>query len=302
MACRTRHMKCDSIEPTCSRCQLEEATCVYTKSRRGVGNRIDDPKRDYQRPIARSYRQTSAISLSLATDYSPSSAGTSSGTLSNFVHSDFETFYDTAKNQKLVCLYYEFFHHAHPFLMPKKFLCSKLRKDPESLEHLFPVLEYIGSIYMPEVPTDPLLQRAHDLLNSINLPFNGFTVQALLLLALALHCSDEYKIAEQYLDRAIDIALTIGMNRQCFAVQSGEGDLVLQESWRRTWWSLYLIDAIFAAISHYSTHRLQIIEEEVDLPCEDIEYEKGASHSLLRPFESANQFSDDTHPENNHGL
>ena len=214
-----------------------------------------------------------------ASDFTPSPTGHSSGTLSNFGYSESDDLsaYEPPKPEKLVTRYYELFHDAHPFLLPRRQLCNRLQKDPESLQHLFPVMELIGAIFMPEIARDPFQQRAYNILNQSNLPLNGFTVQALVLLSLALHCSDEYKLSEQFLEKAIDIALSINMHRQSFAVDNGEDDRSLEESWRRTWWTLFLLDGLFAAINHYPNHRLQGIEEEVDLPCEDWEYEKGAS-------------------------
>ncbi|KAF4635705.1 hypothetical protein G7Y89_g2390 [Cudoniella acicularis] len=47
---------------------------------------------------------------------------------------------------------------------------------------------------------------------------------ALLLFSLALHCSDEYKTTEQYLDKAIDIALSLNMQFEEFAWMHGECD------------------------------------------------------------------------------
>ncbi|XMA19980.1 hypothetical protein WAI453_012771 [Rhynchosporium graminicola] len=65
------------------------------------------------------------------------------------------------------------------------------------------------------------------------------------------------------------------MNQPDFALTTGEGDVVLQESWRRTWWFLFTLDGLFATISHYCTHRFQYTSMNVDLPCEDVEYESG---------------------------
>jgi len=142
-------------------------------------------------------------------------------------------------------------------------------------------MKYIGSVYLPDLPSAPYQKLAEEALNSPSLPVNGFSVQALTLFALARHCADEYDIAEQYVDKAIDISLAIGLNLQEFAAANGEGDAILQESWRRTWWTLYLVDGLFATISHYCTHRLQNVTMDVDLPCEDTEYERGVCFSLF---------------------
>ncbi|KAF2648095.1 hypothetical protein K491DRAFT_550174, partial [Lophiostoma macrostomum CBS 122681] len=33
--CRSRHVKCDSTQPVCTRCRRDGKDCTYTKSRRG---------------------------------------------------------------------------------------------------------------------------------------------------------------------------------------------------------------------------------------------------------------------------
>lgn len=82
------------------------------------------------------------------------------------------------------------------------------------------------------------------LLEMVNLPPNGFTVQALLVAAIAVHAQDDTVKARAILDQAIYVALEIRMNSRTFA--NMERDPVLAESWRRTYWYLYITDAMFA--------------------------------------------------------
>jgi hypothetical protein len=182
-----------------------------------------------------------------------------------------------AEAYRLIDSYYEFFHGAHPIALPRKKLIHRLNTDPGSLEYLNPVLKYIGAIYTTSVDSAALRRLAHERLYSNDLPSTPFSVQALVLFSLAIHCSDEYKAAESHLDRAVDIALSINMHHEGFAYNNSEGDPVLAESWRRTWYTLYGADGLFAAISHYPTHRLQDTIGDVKLPCEDREYESGVS-------------------------
>ncbi|CZT01228.1 uncharacterized protein RAG0_08964 [Rhynchosporium agropyri] len=280
IACRSRHMKCDSVKPVCTRCQVYDKTCVYTKSRRGGSHKapaIAEPK-----------------TLSQAQSQSPGSDGRTPNTDNDCVS---KISWETTSNHRisvpvslaispvelkikmndvdLIATYYEFFNNAHPVVLPRNQLQARLRSNPASLEHLMPVMKYIGSVYLPDVPSEPYLAFAEKALSSSTLPADGFSVQALILFALARHCSDEYGVAEKYIDRAIDIALALGMNQLDFALTTGEGDVVLQESWRRTWWFLFTLDGLFATISHYCTHRLQYTSMNVDLPYEDVEYESG---------------------------
>ncbi|KAH9213043.1 hypothetical protein DL95DRAFT_463377 [Leptodontidium sp. 2 PMI_412] len=291
IACRSRHMKCDSVEPVCTRCQLYDKTCVYTKSRRGGSHKAPpastptpdaepktSPHTQTQTPVSAS--RTSSIdidSISKISSWEMTSCHTSKTRTFPEFSPTFSPLEVPSRKQDvdLLATYYEFFNNAHPLVLPRRQLQARMRSNPSSLEYLIPVMNYIGSVYHPEVPSAPLLALAEQTLSSSTLPIDGFSVQALTLFALARHCSDEYSIAEKYVDKAIDIALALGMNLPDFAEDFGEGDAILQESWRRTWWLLFTIDGLFATISHYCTHRLQNVDMNVDLPCEDAEYESG---------------------------
>lgn len=290
IACRSRHTKCDGVEPVCTRCQVEEKTCVYTKSRRGGSGRLlggeqqsggrrnvtigastdSQPSETHVNPITTCLTTPYPRKFTAFRHNSGSSEGTSTS-ISDVVDD----------GRSYLSRYFEFFHNAHPIVLPRKKLLSRIHSNPDSLQHLLPILKYIGALYTPGVQTDVLLQAAHQKLNEESLPKNAFSVQALLIFSLAIHCSDEYKAAEAYLDKAIDIALSINMDTQSFAWENAGGDAVIAESWRRTWWTLYCIDAIFAAISHYSSHRLQDRIGDVGLPCEDKAFNSGVCLSPL---------------------
>ncbi|TVY65503.1 hypothetical protein LSUE1_G007116 [Lachnellula suecica] len=273
IACRSRHMKCDSVEPKCTRCQVDSRTCVYTKSRRGGSSRPLVPLTGLSMPKDR------LANVSLGATDSPQAPDSifSDDSPKENTHSE-ATSIDTRDRlgtDQLLESYYDFFHDAHPIALPRKKLISQLHTDPGSLDYLFPVLEYIGSLYTSTIDSDVFRNIAHEKLYSNNLPSTGFSVQALLLFSLAIHCSDEYKAAEGYLNQAIDIALSINMHQEAFSESNSDGDAILAESWRRTWWTLYGTDGLFAAISHYPMHRLRDTMGDVKLPCEDREYERG---------------------------
>jgi len=105
-------------------------------------------------------------------------------------------------------------------------------------------MQYIGSLYAPDIPSSELRDFALQQLDSPNLPPNGFTVLALMLAGIALHCEDESGQGRTIFDRAVYLALEIRMNSRTFA--NMERDPVLGESWRRTYWGLYLTDATIA--------------------------------------------------------
>lgn len=112
-------------------------------------------------------------------------------------------------------------------------------------------MQYIGSLYAPEISSTDLRDLALQQLDSPNLPPNGFTVLALMLASIALHCEDDFGRGRSILDRAIYMALEIRMNSRTFA--NMERDPVLAESWRRTYWGLYLTEATIAGIMRAPT-------------------------------------------------
>ena len=142
-------------------------------------------------------------------------------------------------------------------------------------------MEFIGSMFASKGLKEELRLRVENMLQSDGLPETGFTVQALQLYAIAIHSSDEFEHARAILDRAIQIAVQINMRSSSFAAVNGEGSAVLEESWRRTWWELYLIDGSFAAIRHCSAFSMNEILSDVDLPCEEAEYQSGVSNIVV---------------------
>ncbi|KAI9679757.1 MAG: hypothetical protein M1817_004771 [Caeruleum heppii] len=124
----------------------------------------------------------------------------------------------------------------------------------------------------------------------------GFAVQALLFLAIAVHCNDDFDEARSILNQAIEIALHIGMQSRTYSAAFGEGSRVLEESWRRTWWGLYVTDGVFAGIRHRPTFSLWTVETDVELPCEESHYEAGEipPPQTLQDYDSREFSADDT--------
>lgn len=77
------------------------------------------------------------------------------------------------------------------------------------------------------------------------------------------------------------MALDLGMNRSDFATQHRRNDPILEESWRRTWWEVYITDAHIAGSTHTYPFRTTGIQMDVRLPCEEEEYESGVGGLLL---------------------
>lgn len=170
----------------------------------------------------------------------------------------------------LLDLYYEYFHPSHPFLLPRRSLDTRLRAGPPSptLQQLTTTMEYIGSFYR-HIPIRTELVPGND----ASIETDGFVVQNALLRAMAKSMCDDKSGAEVLLARAIQQASLIGMHEKSFADAVADGDPILAESWRRTWWMLYLTDANFS-VTRRDFVPIITSSHDVDLPCEDGSYEQ----------------------------
>jgi Fungal specific transcription factor domain len=171
--------------------------------------------------------------------------------------------------------FFHYFYAAHPFLLPKALLLEALKA--KGLHHLEAAVKFIGSHYVAQASTTVIGQEVSYLLASKDCPRDGFTVQTLLLLAICLDGDTEQEKALEMLGQAQDLALELGMHQREFAITHGEGSPVLEESWRRTWWELYIVDGMVAGVHQQSSFRLDEVVSSVLLPCEEQEYTLGVS-------------------------
>ena len=163
---------------------------------------------------------------------------------------------------------YASFWPSHPFLPPHRLLEEHLSGSAGT--SLIPVINYIGSIY---------IRVRHDELQALTppqpleeYPQNGFTVQSLILLAISSHMSNNPTQAQAFLATATDTAIAIGLHRHDFATRHGKENHALEESWRRTWWELFILDIMFAGLNQTSSMRLKCVDSDVLLPCEEAMY------------------------------
>lgn len=175
------------------------------------------------------------------------------------------------------------FHAQHPFLLPRPFLLKILNQT--SLRLLSLVVQYIGSFFAcPELTKD-----LHDLivpeLSSITLPKNSFSVQALLLFSIGLSAAFDLHESDKYLEVATNMALEIGMHHREFAESNGKNCKVREESWRRTWWELYVIQGLSAGTCTKHNFTLFAVNTDVFLPCDEWQYMTGV-RSLVLNLES----------------
>lgn len=286
VACRTKHLRCDADLPTCSRCRLDKKECNYQKSRRGGRRRPRTVPTSTNREISPSQPEVSWPEVSMITlDPSLSRNGTSDSRTRTVSSEDGVE--DVVADQ-LLSLYYNFFHTAHPCVLPRKIFKQYLITEGEALHPLYTVLQYIGSLFQPLVSSESCQKKAEEVLTAVRqrrTAVTGYDVQAFLLYSIALYWYDEIERGLSLLDEAVSMALSIKMNRNHFATNNGRRDPVLEESWRRTWWQIYITDAHSAGSTHTFPFRTSHIEMNVLLPCEEEMYEVGVSrYSVSLPL------------------
>ncbi|KAM5350033.1 hypothetical protein ACJ41O_006538 [Fusarium nematophilum] len=121
-------------------------------------------------------------------------------------------------------------------------------------------------------------------------------VQSRLLYSIALFWHNYKAEAKREMDAAGRLARDLGMFHCRFATEHGGGDSVLTESWRRTWWELYIVDGNYAGTLGTMNFVVLDIEATVDLPCEEDEYESGniPDPKTLQEFDCREFSSPDT--------
>jgi hypothetical protein len=149
--------------------------------------------------------------------------------------------------------------------------------ENHGLQDLILVLQWVGSLYAPWAPSEQYYEMANRALRCPTLSRSCFSVQALMIFAIAQHGSDLKLEARISIDAAIAIALELGINSREFAEHNGEGNPVLEESWRRTYYFLHLTDQHFAVVVNSPFFTMRDIPSLVNLPCDDEYYELGVS-------------------------
>ena len=313
--CRSRHSRCDAKMPICSRCEALKETCTYQKSRRGgrrprkvttTGAACNDPPNPtnspnrgleaaatslatYERPdYGRSRTSESAKSSSGCTSpISPTPASSrqvsisnesSFGNLEHDVAGPFGQLVFMGEPDVLLDSYYAHFHPAHPCALPRFFFTRQMKHDPLALQPVLLVMRYIGSLYAAPASSSSLETKVTAALAAFPTRTTvtaAYHVQALTLYSIAVYWCDEIDRGLGLLDDAISKAVCLGMNLQGFAVEHGNNDPVIEESWRRTWWLIHITDAHLAGSTHKFPFKTSNLYMSVDLPCSEDMYTTG---------------------------
>ena len=171
------------------------------------------------------------------------------------------------EEQQLLELYYQNFHAAHPILPPMRSL-SQLPAFSPSLDA---VVKFIGSHFDDNIESERRSRAVRAAFKAVE-PNSYQKVQALLLFAVDLHACNHRDEAMVKLDMAIAAALDLGLNSKDFPARNGIDDPVVQESIRRTWWELYVVDGMVAALHQKMDFRTKSIPTNVGLPCDEHVY------------------------------
>lgn len=176
---------------------------------------------------------------------------------------------EESDDSQLINLYYANFHAAHPILVPRAWYSEQ--SYPKFLRL---VVQFIGSHFSVSVSSDSLRTVTSNKLQSTTTSSPSL-VQALLLFSIALHSRNEAKEAEKMLARAVNMALEIGMNGRDFAVANGQQQAIVEESLRRTWWEIFIVDGYMAALHRKSGFRTSQVDLNIPLPCEENVFAEG---------------------------
>ncbi|TFA98889.1 hypothetical protein CCMA1212_009339 [Trichoderma ghanense] len=201
--------------------------------------------------------------------------------------------------------YYTCFHRYHPCAPPRRFL-ERYLQDPIRQDELRPlvyVMRFVGSIYLSshQPSLRPRCHELEDLAASAvaqvsPTAVNFFMVPCHAILSACMYWRGNAARSRRHMDTAIQLALDFGMHRHEFAADHGQGDPVLEECWRRTWWQVYIIDAYYAAIRRNTDFATFHVDATTELPCEEDEYERGEipPPRTLEEFESREFSPEDT--------
>ncbi|KAJ4253453.1 hypothetical protein NW762_010611 [Fusarium torreyae] len=167
---------------------------------------------------------------------------------------------------RLLRLYYENFHNAHPFLVPSSVFTS--RGYPHYLRR---VIDFAGSHYTPSGPNSQLRAEVEaDLMSTPDT--STCMVQSLLIYSILLFFSNDIDAASNIFDQCTRMAMELGMHLADFAASRHLDNPIEAESLRRTWWEIYITDISMAIPPKTMNLRCSGTRPEVCLPCEEALY------------------------------
>jgi hypothetical protein len=187
--------------------------------------------------------------------------------------------------QDILTSYYFHCHPSHPFLPPRPLL-GRLLQD-KTLPFLQSAIRYTTASFIPRDTShrfisDSIISEVLAIYDNREYEVSDapYLLQALLLLALASGTQANGERALSLMITFRKFAIELGLNRSQFALLHGEGNPLLEDSWRRTWWEANAIDAM-----RYGMHAWEAplgqVEADVLVPMGSWEGKGVCIHSLF---------------------
>lgn len=190
--------------------------------------------------------------------------------------------------------YYQYFHDAHPLLLPLQAL-----EGPLGTQHVpgkvITVMKYIGSHFLTisnntteqtdsrghrrRISAEPTQSPGRDDTARHALETeafsclscseeDGYQVQCMILLSITAHAHGNFLDAIRIIKSATSLALKLGMNWHSFSVTHGYGSPLLEEMWRRCYWELFVVESLLCALIEESAELYGVVSD-VPLPCDE---------------------------------
>lgn len=176
--------------------------------------------------------------------------------------------------EQCIDAFYFYFYPGHPAVLPKADV-MKIAKE-RNIEHLLAAMKWVGSLYIEIGPARAtFFEETMRLLYAPETPQDGFLVQAMIIAIVGLDGCRQNEKARDLLSDVERIAIALGLYTRPFAATHGCGNPRLEESWRRTWWDLFVVDGMIAGVHRQTNFLLYQFAADVGLPCEEHEYLSG---------------------------
>jgi hypothetical protein len=178
--------------------------------------------------------------------------------------------------ERCIDSFYFHFYPGHPTVLPKEHLLRMAKE--RDLEPLLTAMRWAGSLYFEAGPARAtFFDEAMRLVYAEDTVKDGFLIQAMLILLIGLDGSCQQERTRDILSDVERIAIEIGLYQRSYATAHGHGNAMLEESWRRTWWDLFVVDGMVAGVHRQTNFLLFDIVADAGLPCEEHQYQSGVS-------------------------
>ena len=143
-------------------------------------------------------------------------------------------------------------------------------------------MRFVATQYLNNFENSTLRRTNLDFISN-SPPEDVYAIEALLILAVVFHARLEEEASVEAWQRAVDLALKLQTYRSSFCQEHSNESAIVEESLRRTWWMLFVSDTILASTSPLQKpSRLNRIESDVPLPCEEAEFQTCCSNVANR--------------------